>query len=55
MTPVGLDPSADGTHSMRWTKVTQIHEKTRNLCAVQLRAIRVRRREHKLLNRTIIH
>lgn len=33
---VGLEPSAYGTHSMRRTKVAQIHKKTGNLHAVQL-------------------
>ncbi|WP_291009894.1 tyrosine-type recombinase/integrase [Hoeflea sp.] len=33
---IGLEPSAYGTHSMRRTKVAQIHKKTGNLRAVQL-------------------
>ncbi|MEM1162742.1 MAG: tyrosine-type recombinase/integrase [Pseudomonadota bacterium] len=32
---IGLEPSAFGTHSMRRTKVAQIHRKTGNLRAVQ--------------------
>jgi integrase len=32
----GLDSSAYGTHSMRWTKAAQIYKKTGNLWAVQL-------------------
>jgi integrase len=32
----GLDSSAYGTHSMRWTKAAQIYRKTGNLRAVQL-------------------
>ena len=34
--PIGLEPSAYGTHSMRRTKVSQIYKKTGNLRAVQL-------------------
>lgn len=34
--PIGLDPSAYGTHSKRWTKGAQIYRKTGNLRAVQL-------------------
>lgn len=33
---IGLEPSANGTHSMRRTKVAQIYRKTGNLRAVQL-------------------
>ncbi len=33
---IGLDPGAYGTHSMRWTKPTLIHRRTKNLRAVQL-------------------
>lgn len=33
---IGLEPSANGTHSMRKTKVSQIYKKTGNLHAVQL-------------------
>lgn len=36
VTSIGLEPSADGTHSMRRTKVAQIYRKTGNLRAVQL-------------------
>ena len=36
MTSIGLEASAYGTHSMRRTKVTQIHKKNGNLHAVQL-------------------
>ena len=36
VTSLGLEPSAYGTHSMRRTKVAQIHKKTGNLRAVQL-------------------
>jgi site-specific recombinase XerD len=32
----GLDSSAYGTHSLRWTKAAQIYRKTGNLRAVQL-------------------
>jgi integrase len=32
----GLDSSAYGTHSMRWTKAAEIYKKTGNLRAVQL-------------------
>jgi site-specific recombinase XerD len=32
----GLDSSAYGTHSMRWTKPAQLYKKTGNLRAVQL-------------------
>ncbi len=35
-TSIGLEASANGTHSMRSTKVTQIYKKTGNLRAVQL-------------------
>jgi len=34
---LGLDPAEYGTHSMRRTKATLIHRRTRNLRAVQLR------------------
>ena len=34
--PIGLEPSAYGTHSLRRTKVAQIYKKTGNLRAVQL-------------------
>ena len=33
---IGLDPSAYGTHTMRRTKATLIHRRTKNLRAVQL-------------------
>jgi site-specific recombinase XerC len=33
---IGLEPSAYGTYSMRWTKVAQIYKTTGDLCAVQL-------------------
>lgn len=33
---IGLEATAYGTHTMRWTKVTQIYKKTGNLRAVQL-------------------
>ena len=33
---IGLDPAADGTHTMRRTKATLIYRRTRNLRAVQL-------------------
>ena len=33
---IGLDPTAYGTHSMRRTKPTPIHRRTKNLRAVQL-------------------
>lgn len=33
---IGLEPSADGTHSLRRTKAAQIYKKTGNLRAVQL-------------------
>lgn len=33
---IGFEPSAYGTHSMRRTKVAQIHKKTGNLRVVQL-------------------
>lgn len=36
VTPIGLEPSAYGTHSMRRTKVTQLYKKTGNLRAVPL-------------------
>lgn len=36
MNSLGLEPSANGTHSMRRTKVAQIYKKTGNLRAVQL-------------------
>ncbi len=36
VTPIGLDATAYGTHSMRLTRVTQIYKKTGNLRAVQL-------------------
>ncbi len=36
MTPIDLEPSSYGTHSMRRTKVAQIYRKTGNLGAVQL-------------------
>ena len=36
VTSIGLEATAYGTHSMRRTKVTQIHKKTGNLRAVQL-------------------
>lgn len=36
VTPVGLEPGAFGTHSMRRTKVVQVYKKTGNLRAVQL-------------------
>ena len=36
ITSLGLEPSANGTHSMRRTKVGQIYKKTGNLRAVQL-------------------
>lgn len=36
VTSISLKASADGTHSMRRTKVTQIYEKTGNLRAVHL-------------------
>lgn len=35
-TSIGLEASANGTHSMRRIKVTQIYKKTGNLRAVQL-------------------
>lgn len=36
VTLLGLEPSAYGTHSMRRTKVAQIHMETGNLRAIQL-------------------
>ncbi len=36
VTSIGLEASADGTHAMRRTKVTQAYKKTGNLRAVQL-------------------
>ena len=36
VTSIGSEASAFGTHSMRRTKVTQIHKKTGNLRAAQL-------------------
>ena len=36
VTSIGLEPSAYGSHSMRRTKVAQIHRKTGDLRAVQL-------------------
>ncbi len=33
---VGLDPSVNGTHTMRRTKATLIYRRTKNLRAVQL-------------------
>ena len=34
--PVGLDPTAYGTHTMRRTKATLIYKRTKNLRAAQL-------------------
>ncbi len=36
MASIGLDPAADGTHSMRRTKPTLIYRRAKNLRAVQL-------------------
>lgn len=36
MITAGLDPAADGTHSMRRTKATLIYKRTKSLRAVQL-------------------
>ena len=33
---IGLDPAANGTHTLRRTKATLIYRRTRNLRAVQL-------------------
>lgn len=36
VTSIGLEPSGYGTHSLRWTKATEIYRKPGNLRAVQL-------------------